>query len=121
MMKRYYYIVAISAVVLELIMTIIHQWVLMCNYSLDYLIVPLFFISAEFIYCKFVSMEKKNMSWFMIFKSLKLLVSVIILGLVYFVINKSDIGLYIRFFVAYFVFLALETWIGLNYSKHKVR
>ncbi|NCC98641.1 MAG: hypothetical protein EOL95_02905 [Bacteroidia bacterium] len=121
MIKRYYYIVAISAVVLEIIMTIIHQLVLSYSYSLDYMIVPLFFISAEFIYCKFLGMEKKTMSWFMIFKTLKLLVSIVILGLFYFVINKSDFGLYIRFFVAYFVFLALETWIGLDYSKHKVR
>ena len=121
-MKKYYQIVIALTLITEIIFFLIGKKLSPLYWNDSFLVIPPFFMGIEILYCLLVKhySEKGNkVNWYMIYKMSKIAVSFIILGLYMYLVDISKIGFLLIFGLSYLIFLFAETWIFLDYQKHK--
>ena len=121
-MKKYYQIVVVLTLITEIIFFLIRKELPSLYWDDSFLVIPPFFMGVEISYCLLVrrySDKGNKVTCYMIYKMSKIMVSLIILGLYMYLVNISRIGFLLIFGLSYLIFLFAETWIFLDYQKHK--
>ena len=119
-MKNKALLVVSTLVILELLFYLVHQFVMQKPYINAYILVPVFFFLAEGAFLAMSSVKwtgKMANWWFFIHKVGKLIGTILLIGLVLFVIPEVGIAFFVRLLITYFIFLIIETTIGVLSTK----
>lgn len=120
-MKNKALIVISTLVILEVLFYLVHQFVMKEPYINAYILIPVFFLLAEgaFVVMSSVKWTGKMVNlWFFVHKISKLIATILLIGLVLFAMPEIGIAFFIRLLITYFIFLMIETTIGVLITKN---
>lgn len=120
-MKNKALIVISTLVILEVLFYLVHQFVMKEPYINAYILIPVFFLLTEgaFVVMSSVKWTGKMVNlWFFIHKISKLIATILLIGLVLFAMPEIGIAFFIRLLITYFIFLMIETTIGVQITKN---
>ena len=120
-MKNKALIVISTLVILEVLFYLVHQFVMKEPYINAYILIPVFFLLTEgaFVVMSSVKWTGKMVNlWFFIHKISKLIATILLIGLVLFAMPEIGIAFFIRLLITYFIFLMIETTIGVLITKN---
>ncbi len=119
-MKKYYNIILLSTMLTLVLLWGIFTLFLPEYWNTIFLVVPLFFLSIEIIFCKllhrFVHIKQK-LNWYILYKFAKSTLCIAFVALYVFGTNVPVITFLLTFGVLYMISLFVETWIFLDYQK----
>ena len=119
-MKNKALIIFSTLIILELLFYVVHQFVMAKPYINAYILIPTFYILAEGAFIAMSSVKwtgKMANWWFFVHKIGKLIATIILIGLVLFVIPEIGIAFFVRLLITYFTFLIIETIMDVNATK----
>lgn len=120
-MKNKALIVISTLVILEVLFYLVHQFVMKEPYINAYILIPVFFLLTEgsFVVMSSVKWTGKMVNlWFFVHKISKLIATILLIGLVLFAMPEIGIAFFIRLLITYFIFLMIETTIGVLITKN---
>lgn len=124
-MKRELPILWLSCLGAELIISLVHQFIFQAPYLRFYLLIPLFFIGIEWIYYQIEVYARKQTNQakatqvYMMYKTVKLLVTLaVVLGLA-FLLPQVGVAFFIRMVAMYLVTLVVETKLAMAWMLNK--
>lgn len=120
-MKNKALIVISTLVILEVLFYLVHQFVMKEPYINAYILIPVFFLLTEgtFVVMSSVKWTGKMVNlWFFVHKISKLIATILLIGLVLFAMPEIGIAFFIRLLITYFIFLMIETTIGVQITKN---
>ena len=124
-MKRALPILLLSCLIGELVMTLVHQFMMQAPYNRMYLMVPLLFMGIEWIYYEIEKYARNHANQakatqvYMLFKTAKLLVTLgIVLGFA-FLMPQVGVAFFIRLVAMYLITLVVETKLALAWMDAK--
>lgn len=120
-MKNNALILISTLFIVEILTFLVHQIVMQEPYIRAYILIPIFFLLTEGAFLWMSSKkwsEKMSNMWFFIHKTIKLIIAILLIGIAIFAIPEAGIAFYIRFIITYFVFLIIETMIGVKLTKN---
>lgn len=124
-MKRELSILWLSCVGSELVISLVHQLIFQAPYNRLYLLIPLFFIAVEWIYytieqyAKAQTNQAKATQVYMLYKTIKLVITLaLVLGLAFFM-PQVGIAFFIRLVAMYLITLLVETRLAMAWMLNK--
>lgn len=120
-MKNYALILFSTLFIVEILTYIVHQVVMQEPYMRAYVLIPVFFILSEGILVWLTTIkwsQKLENIWFLSYKTIKFLLTILLIGFTLFALPEIGIAFYFRLFTTYFVFLIIETIIGVQITKN---
>ncbi len=120
-MKNKALIIFSTLVILEVLFYLVHQFVMKEPYINAYILIPVFFSLTEGAFVVMSSVKwtgKMANLWFFIHKTSKLLATILLIGLILFAMPEVGIAFFIRLLITYFIFLIIETMIGIHITKN---
>lgn len=124
-MKREFLILLASCVLGELVISLVHQFILQAPYIRLYLLIPLFFMGVEGIYymieqyARNHTNQAKAAQVYMLYKTGKLLLTLaLVLGLAFF-LPEVGVAFFFRLLVMYLLTLVVETKLAMAWMLKK--
>ena len=124
-MKRELPILWLSCIGSELVITLIHQFIFQAPYQRFYLLIPLLFMGIVWIYYEIEQYARKQTNQakatqvYMIYKTVKLLITLaVVLGLA-FLMPQVGVAFFIRLVAVYLITLIVETKMAMAWMLDK--
>jgi hypothetical protein len=124
-MKRAFFILLVSCILGELVISMVHQFILQAPYSRLYLLIPLFFTGVEGIYytieqyARNHTNQAKAVQVYMFYKTGKLLLTLaLVLGLAFF-LPEVGVAFFLRLLAMYLITLVVETKLAMAWMLKK--
>lgn len=124
-MKNALPVLLLSCLIGELVISLIHQFMMQASYNRMYLMVPLLFMGIEWIYYEIEKYARKQTNQakgtqiYMLYKTAKLLVILgIVLGFA-FLMPQVGVAFFIRLVAMYLITLVVETKLALAWMDAK--
>jgi hypothetical protein len=115
----------LSCIGSELVITLIHQFIFQAPYQRFYLLIPLLFMGIEWIYYEIEQYARKQTNQakatqvYMIYKTVKLLITLaVVLGLA-FLMPQVGVAFFIRLVAVYLITLIVETKMAMAWMLDK--
>lgn len=122
-MKNKGLIIISTLIILEVVFYIVHQFVMGEPYKNAYILIPLFFALAEgaFVIMSSIKWTGSMANWWLfVHKIGKLITTILLIGLIIFAIPDVGLAFFVRLLITYFIFLIIETIIGIYTTKSTV-
>lgn len=122
-MKNKALIVFSTLIILELLFYVVHQFVMGEPYKNAYILIPLFFALAEgtFVVMSSIKWTGSMANWWLfVHKIGKITTTILLIALIIFAIPDVGLAFFVRLLITYFIFLIIETIIGIYATKSAV-